>query len=73
MIAIPKLVLLALAAAVVWYAMRWLNGAPAKPGGRQAPAPPRQAAIEDLVACRKCGTYVAAGADCGKPGCPQPR
>lgn len=73
MIGLPKLILLVLVGAMVWYATRWLNGAPAKPGRRQAAPPPRQAAIEDLVACRKCGTYVAAGTDCGRPGCPQPR
>ncbi|HLY46001.1 MAG TPA: hypothetical protein VKQ73_10520 [Stellaceae bacterium] len=70
----PKLVFLLLVGFAVWYALRWLNRLPSRPGQRQqAPPPrPRQAAIEDLVACRQCGTYVAAGAGCGKPGCPQP-
>jgi hypothetical protein len=74
MIAIPKLILLALLAFAVWYAMRWLHGAPPKiVRRRQAPEPPPQAAVEDLTACRTCGAFVAAGArGCGKPGCPRP-
>ena len=71
MIEIPKLVLILLIGALVWYAVRWLNRPPAKRGPRRPP--PRQRAIEDLVACDKCGTYVAAGSGCGRPGCPQPR
>ena len=43
-----------------------------RPNGRQGP-PPRIEA-EDLVACRVCGAYVAAGApDCDRQGCPRPR
>ena len=77
MIAVPKLVLIILLVFVVWYAVRWFNRAPANiVRRRQAPWPRSaapQPAIEDLVACRSCGSYVAAGAGCGKPGCPQPR
>ena len=77
MIEIPKLVFILLVGFLVWYAMRWMNGtAPKAPRRDRAPAPgaqQRQAAIEDLVACRACGAYVAASARaCGKPGCPQP-
>jgi hypothetical protein len=73
MIALPKLVLLAVVGFGVWLAMRWMNGAPTKIVRRRE-APPRQAAIQDLVACRVCGAYVAAdAAGCGKPHCPQPR
>jgi len=74
MIAVPKIVLLALVAFVVWYGMRWLNR-PAPTGPRRNQAPPRQAqpAVEDLTACRVCGAYVATSARrCGRPGCPQP-
>ncbi|HTV89403.1 MAG TPA: hypothetical protein VME41_10345 [Stellaceae bacterium] len=75
MIEVPKLVLILLIGFLVWYAMRWVNGAAPKMQ-RRGPArpPPRQQAIEDLVACDVCGAYVAAGAPaCGKPGCPRPR
>jgi len=73
MIALPKLVLLVVVGFVVWYAMRWWNRPPPKIGRRrQAPSP--QSVIQDLVACRICGAYVAADAGgCGKPDCPQPR
>jgi hypothetical protein len=74
MIEVPKLVVILLVGFLVWYALRWMNG-PAR-GARRRPTPrPRQqaAAIEDLVACRACGTYVASGSgSCGRPGCPQP-
>jgi hypothetical protein len=73
MIALPKLVLLILVAIVLWYAKRWWNHVPPRiVRPRQAPSP--QAAIQDLVACRVCGSYVAADAGgCGRPDCPQPR
>jgi hypothetical protein len=72
MIALPKLVLLILVGFGVWVAMRWMHGAPTKIVRRRAA--PRQAAIQDLVACRVCGAYtVADAAGCGKPDCPQPR
>ena len=79
MITIPKIVLIILLIFGVWYAMRWLNrGSSIVARRRQQPPPgpsPRpQPAIEDLVACRACGAYVATGApNCGKTGCPQPR
>jgi hypothetical protein len=77
---LPQLVWLILVIWAVWYGLRWLKALPresgmrrdARPGGRQGP-PPRIEA-EDLVACRVCGTYVAAGASaCGRRGCPRPR
>jgi hypothetical protein len=76
MIAVPKLILIALLGFVVWQAMRWLNrpaASPRVPNRRAASPAPPQATVEDLTACRVCGAYVAAGArGCGKPGCPQP-
>ncbi len=73
MIALPKLVLLILVALGVWFGVRWLNRMPAKILRRREAASP-QPAIQDLVACRVCGAYVAADATgCGKPGCPQQR
>jgi hypothetical protein len=74
MIALPKLVLLILVGFAIWFAMRWTHGAPTRIVRRREAAPPRQAAIQDLVACRVCGAYAAAdAAGCGKPDCPQPR
>jgi hypothetical protein len=85
MFEIPKLAVILLIAFLVWYALRWVNGAaapkarprrrgpmPPPPPGRGQPGP--APAIEDLALCRSCGAYVAASAGgCGKPGCPQPR
>jgi len=74
MIALPKLVLLILVGLGVWFGTRWMQGAATKIVRRREAAPPRQPAIQDLVACRVCGAYVAAdAAGCGKPDCPQPR
>jgi hypothetical protein len=74
MIAVPKIVLFILLALAVWYAVRWINRPAPKAvrrGARSAARP--QAAVEDLVACRACGAYVAASArGCGKAGCPLP-
>ena len=80
-----KLALVVAVIIAVWYALRWLNRAPTHltrrhgtspwaKGPRPAPPGTAQAAIEDLVACHTCGTFVAPGArSCGRPGCPQPR
>jgi hypothetical protein len=79
MITVPKIVLIILLIIAVWYAVRWLNrGSSIVARRRQQPSPgpePRpRASIEDLVACRGCGAYVATEArHCGKTGCPQPR
>jgi hypothetical protein len=70
MIALPKLVLLILAALAMWYAKRWWNQSPTKLMRRQQPPSP-QPAIQDLVVCRVCSAYVAADAGgCGRPDCP---
>jgi hypothetical protein len=83
---LPQLIWLLLVIGAGWYALRRFNrlsargsargGAPprsgARPRGPQGP-PPRLEA-EDLVACRVCGTYVAAGApECGQRDCPRLR
>jgi len=75
MIGLPKLLLFALLVAFAWYASRWLNR-PAEKVLRRRPAPSAapQLTVEDLVACRRCGSYMVANArNCGKAGCPQPR
>lgn len=78
MITVPKIILIILLIVAVWYAMRWLNRGSSSIVRRrrqQSPPGPRpKPSIEDLVACRTCGAYVATGArGCGKAGCPQPR
>jgi uncharacterized membrane-anchored protein len=77
MIAVPKIVLIVLLMFVVWYAVRWFNRQTAPRAVRRGPGAARsarpQSAVEDLVACRACGAYVAASArGCGKAGCPRP-
>ena len=75
MIALPKMLLIVLLVVFAWYAARWLNK-PANKVGRRRPSPAAapQAAIEDLVACPRCGAYGTADArNCGKAGCPLPR
>lgn len=76
MITVPKLVLIAVLILAVWYVMRMLDRGTSQRVRRRQPPPraPRQGAIEDLVACRNCGAYVAAdGHSCGRPACPLPR
>ena len=77
MITVPKLVLIVVLLVAVWYLARMLNkGASEMARRRQSrpPRPQRQGAIEDLVACRKCGAYIAAGShNCGRTACPLPR
>jgi hypothetical protein len=74
---VNKLAVVILVIFALWYGLRWLNRVPANLMRRRpepSPQPQAKNAIEDLVACRACGTYIAAGArSCGKPGCPQPR
>jgi len=80
---LPRLLVLILVVIAVLYAVRQFNTLRyeqkrrqmprAQPRSRPQPSRPAIAA-EDLVVCRACGTYIAAGArPCGQPGCPQPR
>jgi uncharacterized membrane-anchored protein len=77
----PSFNKLAVVVAVIlalWYGLRWLNRAPSNLMRRRPEPAPQgpagNAAIEDLVACGACGTFVATSARaCGKPDCPQPR
>lgn len=75
-----KLLVLAGAVAGVWYLFKMLAG-PGKPTepepqarGRTANNATRNRAIEaeDMVACKVCGTYVAANGarSCGRADCP---
>lgn len=76
-----KLLLLVGVIAFVWFGWRWYQRweleqrreeAARRTGGS---APPPRLAAEDMVACKVCGTYVAArGARaCARPECPYPR
>jgi hypothetical protein len=73
MLGLPKLLVIILVAIAAWYVRRWLaEGARNLATRRPATPPPAPPAIEDLVACHVCGTYVAAAAPaCGRPGCPR--
>ena len=83
MFGLPKLVLIILVFAAVWWGVRWLNAVPHElPRRRARPQrPPRaqqqrrgEIEAEDLLACGVCGAYVAASApSCGRPDCPRPR
>ncbi len=73
-----KLLVLAAIVAAVWYGFKWLQRRDeiAARGGDESLTKTRGNkrvdAVEDMVKCPVCGTYVAAeGAqDCGKPDCP---
>jgi uncharacterized protein len=75
-----KLLLLAGAVAGVWYLFKMLAG-PSKPPAEPEAQAQRRATndaarnrieAEDMVACKVCGTYVAASGarSCGRADCP---
>jgi uncharacterized protein len=75
-----KLLFLAGAVAGVWYLFKMLAG-PSKPPPDPKPQAQRRATsaagnraieAEDMVACKVCGTYVAANGarSCGRADCP---
>ena len=76
-----KLLFLAGAVAGVWYLFKMLAG-PSKPPAETEPqargratnagAQKRAIEAEDMVACKVCGTYVAANGarSCGRKDCP---
>ncbi|HZH28079.1 MAG TPA: hypothetical protein VEY95_12935 [Azospirillaceae bacterium] len=79
MFSLSKLLALAAIIAAVWAAFKWyrriallkerLDADPARTG---RDGPRRQ--VEEMVRCRTCGTFVAAGGGaCGRDGCPQAR
>ena len=78
-----KIMVLVAVVAVVWFAFRWFQrwemerrrpapGAP--PTQRPAESDGRQIEAEDMIACPRCGTYVAAhlARSCGRANCPYP-
>ena len=73
-----KLLFLAGAVAGVWYLFKMLAGPSAPPAEpepqRRTTSTARNRAIEaeDMVACKICGTYVAANGarSCGRADCP---
>jgi hypothetical protein len=80
---LPKLLLLALVVWLVWRTFGRMNNAVRRDSdpqngprqgndtqnGRPNAAPPPQRAVEDMVQCPKCGSYVPAkgGHDCVRP------
>lgn len=73
---LPKLLILALIVAVVWYGYKWMGrvGVVRKAGRGEGDSIDRDS--EDLVQCALCGTYVASGLDrCpeGRDDCPMVR
>lgn len=74
-----KLVVLVAVVAIVWYGFKYLQTLTA--ANTPAPAPKRQpraaasepnvTTAEDMIACRVCGTYVAANTrkSCGRADC----
>jgi len=78
---LSRLLLLALVVIAVLYAIRQFNKlrqevrreVPRPATQRASPRQQSQPAVQDLIACRACGAYVAASArGCGKAGCPRP-
>ena len=78
---LSRLLLLALVVIAVLYAIRQFNKlrqevrreVPRRATQRSSPRQQSQPAVQDLIACRACGAYVAASArGCGKAGCPRP-
>jgi hypothetical protein len=80
---LSRLLLLALVVIAVLYAIRQFNKLrqevrrevprPRPAAQRASPRQQSQPAVQDLIACRACGAYVAASArGCGKAGCPRP-
>ncbi|HSK41749.1 MAG TPA: hypothetical protein VK943_18430 [Arenibaculum sp.] len=83
MFSLPKLIILALLLAAVWYGFRWVSRvnhlraeqAAERSRLRKAAggAPAAGTAVaEDMEKCPSCGVYVSprSAAACGRPGCP---
>ncbi|MGO8917739.1 MAG: hypothetical protein ACLQJR_17690 [Stellaceae bacterium] len=75
----PKLLLLVLMIAVVWFGFRYVSRVDAirrhvreEMKRRQRPRGPVSIEAEDLVKCTQCGAYVAArsASSCGRKDCP---
>lgn len=80
MLSFNKLLLLALVVFGVWYGFKWLrrveemrrmHARDDERGGRGSGERP-QVRAEDMVQCRRCGTYVpgTGAAACGRSDCP---
>ena len=68
-----KLLALVAILAAVWYGFKWLERAGRAPGRRRRVKRRRAAkAVEDMVECPHCSTYVAAAGarSCDRDGCP---
>ncbi|MGB0672183.1 MAG: hypothetical protein ACPGNT_11865 [Rhodospirillales bacterium] len=82
---LTKILFTVLAIAAVWYGFKWFNRmqdqrrqteAVGASRGKPSPASggPAKPSVEDMVKCKACGDYVAAGSarNCGRPDCPYP-
>ncbi len=84
---LTKILFTIAAVLVVWYGFKWVSRIQAqrqaqanevlRDAGRKSPSGRREAGAptaEDMVRCRVCGDYVAAGAAtaCGQADCPYP-
>ena len=79
-----KVMVLVAVVAVIWFGFRWFRRweverrqraqARSAPIQRPAESDGRQIQAEDMVACPRCGTYVAAhlARSCGRANCPYP-
>jgi hypothetical protein len=76
-LSLPKILILALIVAIIWY---WSKGLRSdarsnrddRQGGRGGGAGGNQSGTETLVACPVCKAYVVEGSakSCGRPDCP---
>ena len=80
MFSLPKLIVLALIIAGVWYGFRWVQRVQDRRARedkvmrnkKSGPGKDTPKAVEDMVKCPACGTFVAAleGGSCGGRECP---
>lgn len=79
---LPELFVILVVVFAAWHVVKMFNRANSPPP--RAPRPQSQAQarpqtnpmieVEDLVACKACGAYIASSArHCGRADCPRPR
>lgn len=72
---LSKLLVLAALVAAAWYGLRWVQRRQhlQRSAERDRVEEDRASAAQDLVACPRCGVFVAAGAGraCDRPDCPR--
>ena len=70
MLSLPKLIILVLIVAIIWYWSRGLRSQARS--GRENDGGQGQSGTENLIACPVCKAYVIEGSakSCGRPDCP---